>query len=60
MDEAEACLREVICPNICLQVKCSNAGVVRFYSIIGCWVDDVESMGKRLEEDSETALHSRS
>ena len=41
-------------------VKCSNAGVVRFYSTIGCWVDNVESMGKCLEEEWETALHSRS
>ena len=51
MDEAEARLREMGCPKINLQVRNSNAGVVEFYRAIGYSVDDVLSMGKRLEED---------
>lgn len=51
MDEAEACLREMGCPKISLQIRRSNAGVVAFYRSIGYSEDDVVSMGKRLIED---------
>ena len=51
MDEAEARLREMGCPKINLQVRNSNAGAVGFYWSIGYSVDDVISMGKRLEDD---------
>ena len=51
MDEAEAHLRNMGCPKINLQVRSSNIGVVTFYKSIGYSVDDVVSMGKRLEED---------
>ena len=51
MAEAEARLREKGCPKINLQVRNTNADVVRFYRAIGYSVDDVVSMGKRLEED---------
>ena len=51
MDEAEARLREMGCPKINLQVRNSNADVVEFYRAIGYSIDDVVSMGKRLEED---------
>ena len=51
MDAAEARLREMGCPKINLQVRSSNADVIEFYRAIGYSVDDVVSMGKRLEED---------
>ena len=51
MDAAEARLREMGCPKINLQVRNSNADVIEFYRAIGYSVDDVVSMGKRLEED---------
>ncbi len=51
MGEAEALLREMGCPKINLQVRNSNAGVVGFYWSMGYSVDNVVSMGKRLEED---------
>ena len=51
MAEAEARLRALGCAKINLQVRSSNAGVIEFYQRIGFSVDDVVSMGKRLEED---------
>ena len=51
MEEAEALLRGMGCPKINLQVRSSNADVAEFYRTIGYSVDDVVSMGKRLEED---------
>ena len=51
MDEAEARLRDLGCPKISLQVRNSNAGAVGFYWALGYSVDNVISMGKRLEED---------
>jgi ribosomal protein S18 acetylase RimI-like enzyme len=51
MDEAERLLRQVGCPKINLQVRAANAQVIEFYKSIGFRVDDVISMGKRLETD---------
>lgn len=51
MAEAEACLRALGCPKINLQIRNSNTDVIEFYDRIGYSVDDVVSMGKRLEED---------
>ena len=51
MEEAERLLRAAGCPKINLQVRSSNADVIGFYRSIGYAVDDVVSMGKRLEED---------
>jgi ribosomal protein S18 acetylase RimI-like enzyme len=51
MQEAERLLCEPGCPKINLQVRSSNAGVIEFYRRIGYSVDDVVSMGKRLESD---------
>lgn len=51
MDEAEALLRAAGCPKINLQVRSSNSDVIGFYGSIGYAVDDVVSMGKRLEHD---------
>ena len=49
--EAERLLREAGCPKINLQVRTSNQGVIEFYRRVGYSVDDVVSMGKRLEKD---------
>ena len=49
--EAERLLRETGCPKINLQVRTSNVGVIEFYKRLGFALDDVVSMGKRLEHD---------
>ena len=49
MDEVERLVRERGCAKINLQVRTSNAAVIEFYRHIGFAVDDVVSMGKRLE-----------
>jgi len=46
---AEARLRALGCPKINLQVRNSNASVIEFYKSIGFSIDDVTSMGKRLD-----------
>lgn len=51
MNEAESMLRDLGCPKVNLQVRSSNVGAVEFYRNIGYSVDDVVSMGKRLEQD---------
>lgn len=51
MQEAERILRNAGCPKINLQIRTSNTGVVEFYKAIGYGVDNVVSMGKRLEYD---------
>jgi len=51
MDQAEAGLRAAGCPKINLQVRSTNAGVIKFYKTIGFKIDDVVSLGKRLEPD---------
>jgi ribosomal protein S18 acetylase RimI-like enzyme len=51
LEEAEKCLRDVGCPKINLQIRRSNGGVMAFYAAMGYDVDDVISMGKRLELD---------
>jgi ribosomal protein S18 acetylase RimI-like enzyme len=49
--EAERLLREAGCPKINLQVRSSNNAVIEFYRRLGYQIDDVVSMGKRLEQD---------
>ena len=44
-------LRDLGCPKVNLQVRSSNAGAAEFYRSIGYSIDDVVSMGKRLEQD---------
>lgn len=51
MDEAEIRLRAAGCPKINLQVRSTNANVIEFYKRIGYRLDDVVSLGKRLEPD---------
>ena len=49
--EAERLLRVAGCPKINLQIRSSNQAVIGFYRRLGYDVDDVVSMGKRLERD---------
>lgn len=51
MREAERLLRKEGCSKINLQVRSSNTQAIEFYRQIGFAVDDVMSMGKRLESD---------
>ena len=51
--EAERILRQADCPKINLQIRTSNTGVIEFYEAIGYSMDDVVSMGKRLEQDKQ-------
>jgi len=53
--EAERLLREAGCPKINLQIRTSNREVIEFYKSLGYSVDDVVSMGKRLESDEGAA-----
>lgn len=55
VEEAERLLRAAGCPKINLQVRSSNRGVIDFYKRLGYSVDDVVSMGKRLEHDDKAA-----
>ena len=49
--EAENRLRALGCPKVNLQIRTANRGVIEFYRRLGYAVDDVVSMGKRLEPD---------
>ena len=49
--EAERILGALGCPKVNLQVRSSNQSTVGFYRRIGYSVDDVVSMGRRLEVD---------
>ncbi len=51
VNRAEQLLREAGCPKINLQIRSSNTGVIEFYRRVGYAVDEVVSMGKRLEND---------
>ena len=54
MEEAERLLRKAGCPKINLQIRSTNLQVIEFYKSIGFKIDEVTSMGKRLEIDEET------
>ncbi|MEM6580017.1 MAG: GNAT family acetyltransferase [Pseudomonadota bacterium] len=49
MAAVEALLKRKGCPKINLQVRSSNAEVVAFYRTLGYTMDDVVSLGKRLD-----------
>ena len=51
MTAAEALLSAAGCPKINLQVRTANRDVLAFYKALGFGVDDVVSLGKRLEKD---------
>ena len=47
----EARLKDKGCPKINLQIRTGNSEVIAFYSALGYDIDDVVSLGKRLEHD---------
>ena len=51
MAAIESALNDRGCPKINLQVRSSNQQVVDFYLALGYKMDDVVSLGKRLQED---------
>ena len=51
MAVAERLLRSEGCPKINLQVRTGNSEAIEFYRRIGFAMDDVVSMGRRLEHD---------
>lgn len=51
IDEAERLLRAAGCPKINLQVRNANHAAMECYRRLGFSVDEVVSMGKRLEHD---------
>ena len=51
MQRAEELLRKAGCPKINLQIRSTNLQVIEFYKSIGYKVDEVVSMGRRLEVD---------
>jgi ribosomal protein S18 acetylase RimI-like enzyme len=51
MEEAERLLMARGCPKINLQMRTANRAVIEFYQRIGFALDDVVSLGKRLEKD---------
>lgn len=55
IEAAERLLRHAGCPKINLQVRTSNRKVIEFYQRLGYEVDDVVSLGKRLEPDDSAA-----
>jgi len=52
MEAAVQRLRAAGCPKLNLQVRSTNAAVIAFYRRLGFAVDDVVSLGRRLETDS--------
>ena len=51
MRDAERLLRDAGCPKINLQVRSGNRAVIAFYRSLGYRMDDVASLGLRLEQD---------
>ena len=51
MEEAERRLLRSGCPKINLQVRTTNQSAIAFYQRLGYAIDEVVSMGKRLEHD---------
>jgi ribosomal protein S18 acetylase RimI-like enzyme len=51
MTRAEELLKQAGCPKVNLQVRGTNASTIEFYERLGYAVDDVVSLGKRLETD---------
>lgn len=47
----ERLLAETACPKINLQIRNTNLAAIEFYRRIGYNVEEISSMGKRLEED---------
>lgn len=52
MGEVERVLAELGCPKVNLQIRGTNSAAVGFYEALGYSVDDVVSLGRRLERDA--------
>jgi len=53
MKAVEIRIKQKGCPKINLQVRATNQAVIEFYTSIGFGNDNVVSLGKRLENDTE-------
>jgi ribosomal protein S18 acetylase RimI-like enzyme len=53
MSEVERLLGDAGCPKINMQIRGTNESAVGFYQALGYTVDDVISLGRRLEHDAE-------
>ncbi len=53
MAEAEKRLERMGCPKLNVQVRGTNTAAVEFYRRLGYRIDDVVSLGKRIEPDDE-------
>ena len=53
MEAVETLLTQKGCPKINLQVRTTNESVIAFYEALGFGNDNVVSLGKRLENDTE-------
>jgi ribosomal protein S18 acetylase RimI-like enzyme len=53
MGEAEKLLGRMGCPKLNVQVRGANTAAVAFYRRLGYRIDDVVSLGKRIERDDE-------
>ena len=53
MAEAEKLLGRMGCPKLNVQVRGANTAAVEFYRRIGYRIDDVVSLGKRIDRDDE-------
>lgn len=51
MVAVEAVIRALGCPKINLQVRSTNGEVIDFYRALGYKIDEVVSLGKRLQQD---------
>jgi len=56
MSAAEEKLQTCGCSKINLQVRSTNAAVINFYQALGYAVEEVASLGKRLEHDGPTPV----
>jgi ribosomal protein S18 acetylase RimI-like enzyme len=52
MSEVERVLGEAGCPKVNMQIRGTNNAAVGFYRALGYTIDDVISLGRRLEHDS--------
>ena len=57
MEKAEELLTDAGCPKINLQIRAKNHKTIDFYKSIGFKIDDVISMGKRI--DSDETVHTK-
>ncbi len=51
MQRVEKLLSDAGCPKVNLQIRATNHAVVQFYKSIGYQVEEMVSMGKRIEFD---------